>query len=139
MCGILGCVGYIAEQHAEACLNTLRHRGPDGQGVWHTNEVTLAHRRLSILDLSDTGKQPMSYGGGRYWITFNGEIYNFIEIRNSLEKRGHVFRGTSDTEVILAAYAEWGAECPARFNGMWAFAIWDTGISELSFAAGEMT
>jgi len=125
MCGIFGCVGTIAAPHAQACLDTLKHRGPDGQGLWQTNEVTLAHRRLSILDLLDTGKQPMSYGGGRYWITFNGEIYNFIEIRNDLEKRGHVFRGTSDTEVILAAYAEWGAECPARFNGMWAFAIWD--------------
>jgi len=126
MCGIFGVVGMIDPRHAKACLDTLAHRGPDGEGLWHRPEVTLGHRRLSILDLTDTGKQPMSYGDGRYWITFNGEIYNFIEIRNDLEKRGHRFQGTSDTEVILAAYAEWGMDCASRFNGMWAFAIWDT-------------
>ena len=126
MCGIFGCIGYIPQKHAETCLNTLAHRGPDGYGLWHTNDVTLGHRRLSILDLSDTGKQPMSYAQDRYWITFNGEIYNFIEIRSDLEKRGHSFKGGSDTEIILAAYAEWGPECTAKFNGMWAFAIWDT-------------
>ncbi|MCC6610164.1 MAG: asparagine synthase (glutamine-hydrolyzing) [Burkholderiales bacterium] len=126
MCGIFGCVGYIAEHHAQACLDTLQHRGPDGRGLWHTRDITLGHRRLSILDLSETGKQPMSYAGGRYWITFNGEIYNFLEIRSDLEKRGHRFDSTSDTEVILAAYAEWGLDAVARFNGMWAFAIWDS-------------
>jgi asparagine synthase (glutamine-hydrolysing) len=126
MCGIFGLVGFIAPQAAQACTDTLAHRGPDGHGLWHTDAVTLGHRRLSILDLSETGKQPMSYGDGRYWITFNGEIYNFLEIQRALEQRGHVFRGSSDTEVILAAYAEWGAESVARFNGMWAFAIWDT-------------
>jgi asparagine synthase (glutamine-hydrolysing) len=125
MCGIFGCVGTLAEPHAAACLDTLQHRGPDGHGLWRTDEVTLGHRRLSILDLSEAGSQPMSYGNGRYWITFNGEIYNFIEIRSDLEKRGHVFTSESDTEVILAAYAQWGAECVERFNGMWAFAIWD--------------
>lgn len=125
MCGIFGCVGPIAERHAAACLDTLAHRGPDGRGLWHTSEVTLGHRRLSILDLSDTGRQPMSYAQGRYRITFNGEIYNFVEIRRDLEQRGHVFAGSSDTEVILAAYAEWGLDAVTRFNGMWAFAIWD--------------
>jgi asparagine synthase (glutamine-hydrolysing) len=118
-------VGTLAEPHAAACLDTLRHRGPDGRGLWCTDEVTLGHRRLSILDLSEAGSQPMAYGSGRYWITFNGEIYNFIEIRSDLEKRGHAFKGESDTEVILAAYAEWGGDCVERFNGMWAFAIWD--------------
>ena len=125
MCGIFGCVGYIAERHAEACLDTLRHRGPDGHGLWHTSELTLGHRRLSILDLSETGTQPMSYAEDRYWITFNGEIYNFLEIKSDLAKRGYGFKGTSDTEVILAAYAEWGLDSVSRFNGMWAFAIWD--------------
>ncbi len=126
MCGIFGVVGHIREDHALACLDTLAHRGPDGRGLWQSDGVTLGHRRLSILDLSATGKQPMSFGAGRYWITFNGEIYNFIEVKRDLEQRGHRFAGTSDTEVILAAYAEWGIDCVTRFNGMWAFAIWDT-------------
>ncbi|HET9062844.1 MAG TPA: asparagine synthase (glutamine-hydrolyzing) [Candidatus Binatia bacterium] len=125
MCGIFGCVGHIAERHAAACLDTLQHRGPDGAGLWHTEAVTLGHRRLSILDLSATGSQPMAYGDGRFRITFNGEIYNFLEIRQKLEQYGHRFTSESDTEVILAAYAQWGADCVERFNGMWAFAIWD--------------
>ncbi|MFM9882287.1 MAG: asparagine synthase (glutamine-hydrolyzing) [Burkholderiales bacterium] len=126
MCGIFGVVGHIRKDHAQTCLDTMEHRGPDGHGLWQTSDVTLGHRRLSILDLTATGKQPMSYGKDRYWITFNGEIYNFIEIKRDLEARGHAFNGTSDTEVILAAYAEWGIDCTTRFNGMWAFAIWDT-------------
>src|SRR5512134_2710306 len=125
MCGIFGCVGNLPERHAAACLDTLQHRGPDGQGLWRTDEVTLGHRRLSILDLSPAGSQPMAYEDGRFRITFNGEIYNFLEIRQDLERRGHRFNGDSDTEVILAAYAQWGADCVERFNGMWAFAIWD--------------
>lgn len=125
MCGIFGCVGYIPEQHASQCLDTLTHRGPDGRGLWHQNDITLGHRRLSILDLSDNGRQPMAYGNDRYWITFNGEIYNFLEIRAELENKGYTFKGGSDTEVILAAFIEWGADCLLKFNGMWAFAIWD--------------
>ncbi len=125
MCGIFGVVGSVRKDHALACLDTMAHRGPDGHGLWQSDGVTLGHRRLSILDLSDTGNQPMSFAAGRYWITFNGEIYNFIEIRRDLEQRGHRFAGTSDTEVILAAYAEWGTDCVTRFNGMWGFAIWD--------------
>lgn len=104
----------------------MAHRGPDGWGLWQGEGITLGHRRLSILDLSENGKQPMSYADGRYWITFNGEIYNFLEIRAELVTKGHHFRSESDTEVILAAYAQWGADCLLRFNGMWSFAIWDT-------------
>jgi asparagine synthase (glutamine-hydrolysing) len=126
MCGIFGYIGNIERIKAERCLNTLSHRGPDGCGLWSDEGVTLGHRRLSILDLSENGHQPMSFGGGRYWITFNGEVYNFLEIRTELEAKGHVFRTESDTEVILAAYSEWGESCQLRFNGMWALAIWDT-------------
>jgi len=87
--------------------------------------VALAHRRLSIIDTTATGHQPMCDETGRYWITYNGEIYNFKEIREALKKLGHTFFSYSDTEVILKAYMEWGRECQSRFNGMWAFALWD--------------
>ena len=87
--------------------------------------VALGHRRLSILDLSPAGHQPMCYGDRRYWITYNGEVYNYRELRAELESLGHAFLSATDTEVVLAAYAEWGAECTRRFNGMWAFAIYD--------------
>lgn len=126
MCGIFGLVGFITQGQAELCLATLVHRGPDGKGLWHTPEVTLGHRRLSILDISENGKQPMSYADGRYHITFNGEIYNFLEIRDELEKKGYGFKSQSDTEVVLAAFVAWGEACLERFNGMWAFAIWDS-------------
>jgi asparagine synthase (glutamine-hydrolysing) len=125
MCGIFGYVGELSAPVAETCLATLAHRGPDGSGLWQTEEITLGHRRLAILDLSNSGRQPMEYGEGRYRITFNGEIYNFLEIRSELTGKGHRFRSDTDTEVILAAYAEWGPDCLRRFNGMWAFAIWD--------------
>lgn len=133
MCGIFGFVGGIPAETAESCLDTLIHRGPDGHGLWRGDGITLGHRRLSILDLSERGKQPMSSPDGRYWITFNGEIYNFVELRKELEGR-HVFRSESDTEVILAAFAEWGEDCLSRFNGMWAFAIWDTERKRLFLA-----
>ena len=126
MCGIFGVVGSIERELGERCLTTLAHRGPDGSGLWTAEGVTLGHRRLSILDLSDNGKQPMADESGRYHITFNGEIYNFLEIRKELISLGYRFRSESDTEVILAAFAEWGEACQARFNGMWALAIWDS-------------
>lgn len=126
MCGIFGYIGKVDLGVAERCLHTLTHRGPDGWGLWQGEGVTLGHRRLSILDLSENGKQPMSFADGRYWITFNGEIYNFLEIREELKAKGYDFRSESDTEVILAAYIQWGEGCLTRFNGMWAFAIWDT-------------
>ncbi len=125
MCGIFGHIGYIPESLAVQCTDTLSHRGPDGRGIERLEGITLGHRRLAILDLSENGRQPMSYADGRYWITYNGEIYNFLEIRAELVDKGHVFRSESDTEVILAAFVEWGEECLHRFNGMWAFAIWD--------------
>lgn len=134
MCGIFGLVGRVEPELAQRCLNTLQHRGPDGWGLWQGDGITLGQRRLAILDLSENGKQPMSYADGRYWITYNGEIYNFLEVRAELEALGHRFRSESDTEVILAAYAQWGEECLSRLNGMWAFAIWDTAERTLFLA-----
>ena len=132
MCGIYGVVEKkIDRELAIKCLDTMYHRGPDGSGLWQEGGVTLGHRRLSILDLSGAGSQPMSYADGRYELTFNGEIYNFIEIRGELRKKGHTFRGESDSEVILAAFAEWGEKCVERFNGMWTFAVWDAKMGRL--------
>jgi asparagine synthase (glutamine-hydrolysing) len=96
--------------------------------------MALGHKRLSILDLSPAGHQPMSYDNGRFWIVFNGEIYNYQDIKSELEKRGHVFKTKSDTETVLAAYSEWGESCLDKLVGMWAFAIFDRGNSELFIA-----
>jgi len=125
MCGIFGFVGFIEPGVAEQCLRRLAHRGPDGESLWEEPGVVLGHRRLAILDPSPAGRQPMSYADGRYWITYNGEIYNFVELRRELTSAGHRFASDSDTEVILAAFVQWGESCQDRFNGMWAFAIWD--------------
>ena len=125
MCGIFGVVGHIEPDEAAACRDLLAHRGPDGAGLWSGRGVTLGHRRLSILDLSDRGAQPMARADGRYHIVYNGEAYNFVEVRAELEALGETFEGDGDTEVILAAYAVWGPDCLRRFNGMWALAIWD--------------
>ena len=129
MCGIFGHIGNIHKDTALHCLNTLSHRGPDGYGLTEHEispgiKAVLGQRRLAILDLSNKGAQPMTYKD-RYTITFNGEIYNFVEIKVELEKQGYVFESESDTEVILASYAQWGPDCLHKFNGMWAIAIWD--------------
>lgn len=129
MCGICGLwqLDGAAVEHRvlERMTRLLAHRGPDGEGLHVDGSLGLGHRRLAILDLTPAGHQPMSYADGRYWITYNGEVYNFLELRHELESLGHRFRSESDTEVILAAYAQWGRDCLLRFNGMWAFAIWD--------------
>jgi asparagine synthase (glutamine-hydrolysing) len=131
MCGIAGHWAYaghaLLESEAAAFTHSLSHRGPDGFGIDNLDDgrLWLGHRRLSIVDVSSRGRQPMSYGNGRYWLTYNGEVYNYIELRKELETKGHRFQTSTDSEVVLAAYAEWGSECQARFNGMWALAIWD--------------
>lgn len=134
MCGIAGIFSSEPDPYQQTELNALLdaivHRGPDGVGMYTDGSITLGHRRLAILDLSDAGKQPSSFGT-RYWITYNGEVYNFVELRRELESLGHRFETLSDTEVVVAAYAQWGAECVGKFNGMWAFAIWDTLRKEL--------
>ena len=105
----------------------MRHRGPDDQGEYYDADgnVALGHTRLSIIDLTSAGHQPMSYSDGRLWIVFNGEVYNYREVKSVLEQKGHRFRSTSDTEVVLAAYAEWGTDAVQRLRGMFAFAIYD--------------
>ena len=129
MCGIAGIINKNGAPVDRGLLQQMtelaRHRGPDGVGYHLSANVGLGHRRLAIIDLSDGGHQPMHSGDGRLTITFNGEIYNYLEIREELQSRGHRFVSSSDTEVILAAYTEWGAECVHQFNGMWAFAIHD--------------
>lgn len=115
---------------------TLRHRGPDDAGMWLSDDgrAGLAHRRLSILDLSEAGRQPMHDAEEKTWITFNGEIYNFKELRAELEQRGHRFFSATDTEVLLAAYREWKEDCLNRLNGMFAFALFDNQSKQLFLA-----
>ncbi|MGE0480112.1 MAG: asparagine synthase (glutamine-hydrolyzing) [Phycisphaerae bacterium] len=131
MCGIAGLVHFedlrrpIDAAALAAMTRSLRHRGPDAEGVWHAPGVGLGHRRLAILDLSDAGRQPMHDPTGRYTIVFNGEIYNFRELRAALEARGRAFRSTGDTEVVLAAFAEFGVEVVEHLSGIYAFALWD--------------
>ena len=129
MCGICGIIETdgrpIHESELQRMVQTIAHRGPDGQGIKIAGPVGLGHCRLSILDLSHDGDQPMSTEDGFFSITYNGEIYNFKELRTELQRLGHIFRSRTDTEVILRAYAQWGHACVARFNGMFAFAIAD--------------
>jgi asparagine synthase (glutamine-hydrolysing) len=129
MCGIAGftrsCVPQGDQELLKRMGKAIRHRGPDASGEYLDAEVGLAHRRLSILDLSPLGTQPMASRDGRYLIVFNGEIYNFLELRADLERGGESFRSRTDTEVILALYARHGVGCLELLNGMFAFALWD--------------
>ena len=129
MCGISGYLnlsGAPADPRvAEAMAAAIAHRGPDGQGVYSDGPLALGHRRLAVLDLSDAGRQPMATPDGRFVIVYSGEVYNFHELRRDLEACGHTFFSRTDTEVVLAAWVEWGPAALDRFNGMFAFAIWD--------------
>lgn len=124
MCGILGYIGEFNQEDLKKGLDKIAHRGPDGEGFFFHNNVALAHRRLSIIDLSDNAKQPFEVLE-RYVIIFNGEIYNYIELRRELLSAGFNFKSTSDTEVLLYAYIKWGKNFVNKLNGMWAFAIYD--------------
>ena len=131
MCGICGIVlreadGAVDRPALARMTRVLAHRGPDGEGLFVEGDVGLGHRRLSIIDLSDAGRQPMTNEDGRYWIVLNGEIYNYRELRQELVARGHQFRSITDTEVVLHLFEESGPGCLDRLNGMFAFAIWDT-------------
>lgn len=134
MCAILG---WLASQQSldierfGDALDLLTHRGPDGRGIWLDKAVALGHRRLSILDLSAAGHQPMIDSESGAVIVFNGEIYNHIELRKELERLGHRFVGKSDTEVLLHALVEWGVTALPRLNGMWAFALWQPSLRRL--------
>ena len=124
MCGIFGHVGKdVNALDVPALLKSLRHRGPDGEGVKEFSKALLVHTRLSIIDLSEAGSQPMCNGDGNVWITFNGEIYNYPELKSELS--GYPFKSSSDTEVILAAWERWGEKCLERLRGMFSFAIYD--------------
>ena len=129
MCGITGIINYnnkkVSKQSLLSMLNEIRHRGPDDDGIYIDDNVGLGFVRLSILDLTTAGHQPMQDRSGRYTIIHNGEVYNYIELREELKAEGYVFRSNTDTEVILNAYIKWGEACLDRFNGMWAFAIYD--------------
>jgi asparagine synthase (glutamine-hydrolysing) len=139
MCGIAGRYNFRSGKPADGALvgamcDLIAHRGPDESGVFTDGPVGLGHRRLSIIDLTPSGRQPMAAADGTATIVFNGEIYNFEELRRDLETRGHRFRGRSDTEVLLAAYQEFGVECLQRLRGMFAFAIWDARQRQLFIA-----
>ena len=129
MCGIAGIVHLDGRPVSPAVLqrmtDSIAHRGPDGDGQWIEGGIGLGHRRLSIIDLSPAGHQPMVSADHRYVLTYNGEVYNFRELRAELQASGYWFRSRTDSEVVLCALAEWGAQALQRFNGMFALALWD--------------
>jgi len=140
MCGIAGALAFdgaaslLDEAYLVALGDPMRHRGPDGAGIWLSPDrrVGFSHRRLSIIDLSDEAAQPMSDAAGQIHVTYNGEIYNHAQLRRELEGKGHVFRTDhADTEVLIEAYRQWGVDCVHRFRGMFAFALWDARLQRL--------
>jgi asparagine synthase (glutamine-hydrolysing) len=138
MCGIAGFVGPWSPAIAAAMTAAIAHRGPDGDGLWSDDGVTLGHRRLSIIDLSDAAAQPMHSASSRYVLSYNGEIYNFGELRLELEQAGIAFRTGSDTEVLLELFARDGLDCVERLNGIFAFAVWDRQDRVLSVARDHL-
>src|SRR5438552_777573 len=139
MCGIAGLISLDPDARIGAMLQTIEHRGRDDEGVWTSpaigdegRRVCFGHRRLSIIDTSSAGHQPMLSAAGRFVLILNGEIYNYRELREELNSKGHSFRTQTDTEVLLTAWAEWGEDCLSRLNGMFAFALWDNQERTLS-------
>ena len=143
MCGIAGILHLqdndtgVSTDVLNRMLSVMKYRGPDGTGLYQKKQIGLGHLRLSIIDLSG-GRQPMSNEDGSVWITFNGEIFNYLELRQDLIKRGHKFSTQSDTEVIIHLYEDYGAECLKYLNGQFAFAIWDENTQELFLARDRM-
>lgn len=138
MCGICGIVNFnnkpVDESSIRKMMSEIKHRGPDDNGVYIKDNIGFGFNRLSILDLSVSGHQPMFDESGRYVIIFNGEIYNYLEIKEELLKKGYKFKSNGDSEVLLYSYIEWGKDCLNKFNGMFAFAIWDTVEKEMFIA-----
>ena len=141
MCGIAGIVGLETERLIGPMLESVEHRGRDDQGVWVSEAIDgsgrracLGHRRLAIIDTSPGGHEPMLSHDGRYVLTFNGEIYNYRELREQLRTLGHEFQTDSDAEVLLAAISEWGWDAVDHLNGMFAFAVWDNKERTLTLA-----
>jgi asparagine synthase (glutamine-hydrolysing) len=141
MCGICGIYADggapVDERTLDAMSAVMRHRGPDGTGKYLSPGIGLGHLRLSIIDV-EGGSQPIDNEDGTLQVVFNGEIYNFVELRQELEAAGHRFKTRSDTEVIVHAYEQWGRACVKRFNGMYAFALWDTKTRELFIARDHL-
>ena len=141
MCGFCGIFDRSGSSIDRKLLgrmaSVMNHRGPDGEGLFVDREVGLGHRRLSIIDV-EGGAQPIGNEDGSLQIVFNGEIYNFVELRKDLEEAGHTFKTRSDTEVIVHAYEQWGKCCVERFNGMFAFALWDSNKRELFLARDHL-
>ena len=142
MCGIAGYIlrpGVSGSENMEDAINCIRYRGPDGEGHYNSNlkdsdfEVALSHVRLAILDI-EGGAQPMTSSNENCTIVFNGEIYNFLELKEVLDKLGYEFNTNSDTEILLQAYVEWGENCVEKLNGQFSFAIWDRDNEELFLA-----
>jgi len=138
MCGIAGLVHFDQSPVSPAVLqrmaDAVAHRGPDGEGFWTEGNIGFAHRRLAIIDLSPAGHQPMLSADHRYVLSYNGEIYNFRELRAELEAAGYWFRSKTDSEVLLYALAEWGTKAFDRLNGMFALAFWDRKTRQLLLA-----
>lgn len=143
MCGIVGIVDFSTDvsAHWRECLKAMNdsqsHRGPDGEGYYFNHHIGLGHKRLAVIDIAH-GQQPMKTADGGLILIYNGEIYNFLELRRTLEKEGYHFETASDTEVLLKAYQAWGKECLSRFNGDFAFAIWDETRQELFLARDRL-
>lgn len=137
LCGIFGIYGYTNKQLISKMANSLKHRGPDDVGFLFGDNVALGNTRLSIIDIYG-GHQPIHNEDSSIWIVFNGEIYNFKELRSKLQKNGHKFYTNSDTEVVVHAYEEWAENCVNEFNGMWAFAIWNSDKKQLFISRDRM-
>jgi len=137
MCGICGFYGLEDKQLLQKMCYVLKHRGPDDHGIYLDKNIGLGHQRLSVIDLN-TGRQPIHNEDQSIWITYNGEIYNFLELRAELEEKGHKFYTNTDTEVIVHSYEEYGEDCVKRFNGMFAIAIWDSRNKQIFLARDRM-
>jgi len=146
MCGICGIIDYkqntvINNELIQRMCTAMNHRGPDGGGIFiDKNDISvgLGHRRLSIIDLSPAGQQPMSNEDKKIWIVFNGEVYNFRDLREDLYRKGHIFKSNTDTEVVLHLYEEYSKECVKFLRGMFAFAIWDAKKNTLLLARDRL-
>src|SRR5580698_9169430 len=141
MCGICGAYNFsgtpVDRELIDKMATLIQHRGPDGSGQFVSGPVGLGHRRLSIIDLSG-GAQPIGNEDGSLQVVFNGEIYNFVELRKELKEKGHHFTTESDTEVIVHGYEQWGDDCVSRFNGIFAFALWDANRRRLLLARDHL-
>ena len=142
MCGIVGCLALASDADPDQAwvaraTQRIAHRGPDDEGFYSDHDVALGYKRLAIIDLSPGGHQPMRSADGRYWMVFNGEIYNYVELGAELREQGVVLRSDSDSEVLLETYARVGKDVLHRLRGMFAFAIWDSWTRELFCARDQ--